>query len=151
MTITSESLARHFASLPDEELVEKFQSGELTDLAQDLAAAELRARRIDVPRRKPTVANPALPEEEEANVIPMVIGGDLVQLASFSDLNSANLLQSRLDAEGVPAIVPDTFASLADGHFLVRVMVPESYFERAAQIKMRIDRGDYELDEKDAN
>jgi hypothetical protein len=145
MTITSESLARYFANLPDEELIEKFRSGELTDLAQDVAAAELRGRRLDLPRRKAPLPEPV--PAEEANIAPMAIAGDLVQLASFDNLNSANLLQSRLDAEGVPAMVAGGFAYLNEST-LVRVLVPESYFEPAALIKKRIDRGDYQIDDK---
>jgi cell division septation protein DedD len=145
MAITYESLARHFVRLPDEELIEKFQSGELTDLAQDVAAAELRTRRIEVPRRKPALPEPI--STAEPDIEPMAIGADLVQLASFDNLSSAILLQSRLDAEGVPAMVADAFGYLKESG-LVRVLVPESYFERAALIKMRIDRGDYALDDK---
>jgi hypothetical protein len=52
----------------------------------------------------------------------------------------------------VPAIVADDFASRnipfgvgVDG---VRVLVPESHVERAAEIKKKIERGDYALDDK---
>jgi len=145
MTITPDSLAKYFARLPDEELIERFQSGELTDLAQDVAAVELRTRRIDVPRHKPQPPQPIA--DEEAGIEPVAIGGDLVLLAAFDNLISANLLQSRLDAEGVPAMVAEAFAYVNE-YGCVRVLVPESYFERAALIKMRIDRGEYALDDK---
>ena len=76
---------------------------------------------------------------------------DLVLVARLNSV-SASLLQSRLNAEGVPAIVVDDFASRyipfglgVDG---VRGLVPESYFERAAEIRRKIDRGDYTLDDK---
>ena len=147
MRITPESLAKYFARLPDEELIERFQSGELTDLAQDVAAVELRVRRIDVPRHKPAPPQPVA--EAEADIERVAIGGDLVLLAAFDNLISANLLRGRLDAEGVPAMVADGFTYLNESR-LVRVLVPESYFERAALVKMRIDRGAYELDDKDA-
>lgn len=145
MTITYESLVKHFADLPDDELIEIFRSGELIDFAQDIAAAELRKRRINLPRPEPAPPEPIPSAEPE--IAPMASSGDLVQLAAFDNLVSANLLQSRLDAEGVPAIVADAFGY---GYWssLVRVLVPESYYERAERIKMKIDRGDYQLDDK---
>jgi hypothetical protein len=65
-------------------------------------------------------------------------------------VSSAHLLQSRLDAEGLPSIVADALTyqniigALGGG---VRVFVPESYFARAADIKSRIDSGTYTLED----
>jgi hypothetical protein len=76
---------------------------------------------------------------------------DLVLLARFYDVSSAYLLQSRLDAEGLPSIVADalTYQNIIGGARGggVRVLVPESYFARAAEIKSRIYSGTYTLDD----
>ncbi len=143
MTVTRQSLVEHFGLLSDDELLEQFQSGDLTDLARDVAAEELRSRRIDF--SEAPSPKPATEPDESAGWS----SEDLVPLARL-DAVSASLLQSRLNAEGVPAIIADEFACrnvpfgvAVDG---VRVLVPESYLERAAEIKRKVDRGDYALE-----
>jgi Putative prokaryotic signal transducing protein len=147
MTPTRQSLVDHCGLLSDDELLDQFRSGDLTDLAQDVAATELRSRNIDFSEAR----SPKPSAEPEVDVKAGWSSEDLVLVARLNSV-SANLLQSRLNAEGVPAIVADDFASRnipfgvgVDG---VRVLVPESYFERAAEIKKKIDRGDYALDDK---
>ncbi len=148
MTVTRQSLVEHFGLLSDDELLDQFQSGDLTDLAQDVAAAELRSRKIDFSEAR----SPEPSTEPEVDVKAAWSSEDLVLVARLNSV-SAHLLQSRLNAEGVPAIVADDLAyrnipfggAGLDG---VRVLVPESYFDRAAEIKKKIDRGDYALDDK---
>ena len=136
MTITRQSLAEYFGRLNDDELVIEFQSGGLTELAREVAAAEIQSRNIDI---------------SEEDVPPTSGSEDLVLLARFYDVSSAYLLQSRLDAEGLPSIVADalTYQNIIGGALGggVRVLVPESYFARAAEIKGRIDSGTYTLDD----
>ena len=66
------------------------------------------------------------------------------------------MLQSRLQAEGVPAVVADAqivgvnpLLTMAVGG--ARVLVRELDFERARQIVSAIDRGDYRLDDQTAS
>jgi hypothetical protein len=136
MTITRQSLAEYFGRLNDDELVVEFQSGGLTELAREVAAAEIQSRDIDI---------------SEEDVPPTSGSENLVLLARFYDVSSAYLLQSRLDAEGLPSIVADalTYQNIIGGALGggVRVLVPESYFARAADIKSRIDSGTYTLDD----
>jgi hypothetical protein len=80
-------------------------------------------------------------------------GGDLVLIARFFTPVEAQMLQSRLQAEGVPAVVADAqtvgvnpLLTMALGG--VRVLVPESDFERAREIVSAIERGDYRLDDQ---
>ena len=143
MTPTRQSLVEHFGLLSDDELLDQFQSGDLTDLAQDVAAAELRSRKIDFSEAR----SPKPSTEPEVDVKAGWSSEDLVLVARRNSV-SANLLQSRLNAEGVPAIVADENVPYCVGVDDVRVLVPESYFERAAEIKKKIDRGDYALDDK---
>jgi hypothetical protein len=136
MTITRQSFAEHFGRLNDDELVIEFQSGGLTELAREVAAAEIQSRNIDI---------------LEEDVPPTSGSEDLVLLARFYDVSSAYLLRSRLEAEGLPSIVADalTYQNIIGGALGggVRVLVPESYFALAAEIKNRIDSGTYTLDD----
>jgi hypothetical protein len=136
MTITRQSFAEHFGRLNDDELVIEFQSGGLTELAREVAAAEIQSRNIGI---------------SEEDVPPTSGSEDLVLLARFYDVSSAYLLRSRLEAEGLPSIVADalTYQNIIGGALGggVRVLVPESYFARAAEIMSRIDSGTYTLDD----
>jgi hypothetical protein len=153
MIVTRESLTEHFGLLGDDELLDQFRSGELTELAHEVAGAELARRKIDASMSKPAPAEVEPPEAESLpGDEPRSDDEDLVLLGRFSNPVDAYLLQSRLDAEGVPAIVADalTYQNMAFGAVIggVRVLVPESYVERAAEIKKEIDRGDFALDDK---
>ena len=143
MMITRQSLAEHFGRLNNDELVTEFQSGELTELAREVAAAEIQSRSIDISQYQARLPEPRPEPEMDSE--------DLVLLARFYDVSSAYLLQSRLDAEGLPSIVADalTYQNIIGGALGggVRVLVPESYFARAAEIKSRIDSGTYTLDD----
>jgi len=148
MMITRQSLAEHFGRLNDDELVTEFQSGELTELAKEVAAAEIQSRSIDISQYQARLPEPRPePEMDSEDLVPE----NLVLLARFYDVSSAYLLQSRLDAEGLPSIVADALSyqnviggALGGG---VRVLIPESYLARAAEIKSRIDSGTYTLDD----
>ena len=141
MMITRQSLAEHFGRLNNDELVTEFQSGGLTELAKEVAGAEIQSRSIDISQYQAR-----LPD-----IAPIPCSEDLVLLARFYDVSSAYLLQSRLDAEGLPSIVADalTYQNIIGGALGggVRVLVPESYFARAAEIKSRIDSGTYTFDD----
>src|SRR6266436_6140659 len=123
MMITRQSLAEHFGRLNDDELVSEFQSGELTELAREVAAAEIQSRSIDISQYPARPPEP-LPEPE-------LESEGLVPLARFYDASSAYLLQSRLDAEGLPSIVADALSyQNVIGGGGVRVLIPESYLAR---------------------
>src|SRR6266849_8075600 len=143
MMITRQSLAEHFGRLNNDELVTEFQSGGLTELAREVAAAEIQSRNIDISQYQARLPEPRPEPEMDSE--------DLVLLARFYDVSSAYLLQSRLDAEGLPSIVADalTYQNIIGGALGggVRVLVPESYLARAAEIKSRINSGTYTLDD----
>ena len=65
MTITRQSLLERFQLLSDEELLALFRSGDLIELAQDVAAQELRQRRVDL--TKPAAALPADSEDSSSS------------------------------------------------------------------------------------
>jgi hypothetical protein len=76
-----------------------------------------------------------------------------VQLARTFTAIEAQMLRSRLEVEGIPAVVTDDnivqaspLLSLAIGG--ARVLVPESYFELATEIAAAVARGEYALDDE---
>jgi len=81
-------------------------------------------------------------------------GGDLRLLARFLNPTDAFILQGRLQAEGVRAVVAD--AQLVQTHSLLaiavggaRVLVPLSQLAEARDIHAALERGDYALDDED--
>ena len=145
MTVTRESLVEHFALLSDEELLNQFRSGELTDLAAEVAGSELRARKIDCSTTgaEDLLADPLAQDDAEVDT------GDMVLAARYSTAAEAYMLQSRLELEGMPAVVTDTqvaqnLVPVAAGG--VRVLVPEAYLTRAREIVLAIEKGDFALD-----
>jgi hypothetical protein len=144
MEVTRQSLTEHFQLLSDEELLGQFQSGELTDLAKEVAELELRGRKIDCSQLHSETSVAEEPAEDDA----AVDAGDLVLAARYSTAAEAYLLQARLELEGVPAVVTDAqmaqnLVPLAIG---VRVLVPESCLARAREIALAVEKGDFALD-----
>jgi hypothetical protein len=152
MSITRQSLLERFQLLNNEELLALFHSGDLIDLAKDVAAEELRQRAVDL--SKPAAEVTADSADSSGGGDEGTSGsGDLVLIARLFTALDAHLLRSRLEAEGVPAVVVDDnivqtnpFLTLAVGG--VRVLVPESLAERAREIARAIERGDYALDDQ---
>jgi Putative prokaryotic signal transducing protein len=145
MTVTRQSLVEHFQLLSDEELLAQFQSGDLTDLAAEIAGSELRARKIDcsTPDAEDLLADPLAQDDATVDT------GDLVLVARYSTAAEAYMLQSRLELEGIPAVVTDTqvaqnLVPIAIGG--VRVLAPEAYLTRAREIVLAIEKGDFALD-----
>jgi hypothetical protein len=58
MMITRQSLAEHFGRLNNDELVTEFQSGGLTELAREVAAAEIESRSIDISQYQARLPEP---------------------------------------------------------------------------------------------
>jgi hypothetical protein len=142
MTVTRQGLLEHFQLLNDHELLAQFHSGELTALAGEVAAEELQRRNLDL--SKPAV-------ELSAKSQATLASGDLVSVASYLTASEAHLLQNRLELESIPAVVTNdlmfqAITPISAGG--VRVLVPETYLERASEIAAAIERGDYALDDQ---
>ena len=152
MTVTRESLLERFQLLNDEQLLGLFQSGDLIDLAKEVAAEELGRRGVEIamPAIEANMASEnALGSEDNAPSD----GGDLVVIARLLTPAEAHMLQSRLHADGVPAAITDdhivgtnSLLTMAAGG--VRVLVPAADFEHAREIVGAIERGDYRLDDQ---
>ena len=148
MDVTRESLSETFNLYTDAELLELYRSGDLTELATDVARAELAKRGLDTARPAPAPSPAPQPEPEPEPVIE----GDLVAVARLLDPTEGEMLRGRLEAEGVPAIVVDkqtatqVFYKYTIGG--VRILVPEAYLERAREIVKADARGDYAIDDQ---
>lgn len=143
-----DALAALFADLSDDALLERIRSGGLTDSAMRVAEKELESRGL---RAVP-------PEKQNRSQSPQSNwqsgtqdGPDLVHLVGLLKPMEAEVLRSRLEAEGVYAIVADAdlarigWASPADGG--ARVLVAERDFEKAKIVLKHLQRGDYSLDD----
>jgi hypothetical protein len=142
MHVSREKLQEIFASLDSDELVARHASGTLTELAYQVAEEEIRRRGIEPPERK-------APGPGESSDIPY---DPLTAIARFLTATEAYVLQGRLEAEGIHAVVADDqqvqmneLLSPALGG--VRVLVPRSALTRAHEIKAAVVRGDYRIDE----
>ena len=135
-----EDLARRYRDISDEELLRMASSGNLTTLAQDVAAAELRSRGIaPVPPRNEETAAPETPS-------------DFVTIYSTLDWHQAQAFKARLAAEGVPIYIGDAHTNQTDplltpalGGF--RIRVPAERVREASEILAAIQAGKFALDE----
>ena len=132
-------LAAKYSGMETEELLELYRSG-LTDLAEEVAAAELRTRAVLVPSR-PAPVDPSMSD---------TYAGDLVPVARYFNPTEAQVLQACLQAADVPAVVAD--AGLVQANSLltvavggVRVLVPEGFVAQAQEVIDAFNRGDLEL------
>src|SRR5919109_1694118 len=87
-------LEARFRELADDELLRRCASGELTELAQSVAMAEVRARGLELP--------PRAEEPKEAEYL-----GDWVIAARYLSYAEVHLIRSLLQGAGIPAEVAD--------------------------------------------
>jgi len=132
-------LAGKYRDLETEELLNLFRSG-LTELAGEVAVAELNARGVAVPSR---------PVDDDLAASD-IYAGDFVSVASYFNPTEAHVLRACLQAADVPAVVAD--AGLVQANLLltvalggVRVLVPEGFVAQARDIIDAFNRGDLEL------
>jgi hypothetical protein len=78
--------------------------------------------------------------------------GDLMVVARFFSPTDAYMLQSCLEANGVPAVVADAHLVQAN-QFLttavggVRVLVPQSHFEQGMAVRKAFEAGEFQIDD----
>jgi hypothetical protein len=139
-----ETLAREYQRISDEALLEMLRSGKLTELAQEVAAAELGQRGVD-PGRPPEPPRELEPEPDEP-------GSDYVTVYKTMSLSEAQLLRARLAAEGIPPYVADEHTVQTDqllapamGGFRVRVLREQA--DEARQLLSAFQAGGLALDD----
>ena len=137
--LSSTYIAELFNSLSDDELTRRAASGELTEAALALAAAELTARGLDVP--------PVQTDQQQA---PAEYQGDLTIVARQLTAIEAHLLASCLNAAGVPAEASDThfvqtYSLLIGAVGGASVRVPANFVNEARDVIAAFRRGDFAL------
>lgn len=135
-----QELQHLFGNLSDEELVASGSSGELTDLAQEVANAEARSRGLSFHPRTVVPDDPA--------TLPAVYHGDMQIVARHLTPAEAHMLASTLHAGGVPAEAGDTNlvqanspGTAAVGGACVRV--PVEFLAEATELIAALQRGDF--------
>jgi hypothetical protein len=124
-------LEQQFRNLPDEELMARGSSGDLTDLAQEVANAEARSRGLQFKPRRVVSDDPV--------TLPSVYHGVMQTVARPMTPTEARLLVSTLQADGVPAEAVDTNR----GGTCVRV--PAAFVTEAHELIAAFKRGDFAL------
>jgi len=139
-------LADTFRELGDEELVERWRSGNLTDVAVEVARAELARRGICAPE---FTRIDAVDENPAAQ-------GDVsfVTVARSLEPFQIEMLRARLKAEGIEAFAVDAginqinpLVSIAVGG--VRLMVPRESADEARRIVELVKAGRFALRDDD--
>jgi hypothetical protein len=106
MDINKEELASRYREMSDDELLRRVTAGTLTELAQEIASAELAARGIDLPE----LVDDEVTEHDSLEAEPESHSGvDLVTIARIINPLRANLLKVHLESEGI-------FTHLLGGH-----------------------------------
>jgi Putative prokaryotic signal transducing protein len=138
--VTEASLAAQYAELPDETLLQRIQSGTLTDMAFKVMSAELSKRGLAY-----------VEPQAEPEPLPMDSDHDdrWSNLEQYLSPIEAEVLCGLLNSEGVPAQVADIHLMTAlpmwqtAAYGGVRVRVPTAFLQRAMEIKAAFVAGAY--------
>jgi len=141
-----DELAETFGRMSDDELIERWRSGSLTDVAVEVMRAELEKRRIAVPeftRYEPAHEDPG-PQHDVS----------FVTVARSLEPLQIEMLRARLQAEGVRAFVVDAGINQANALYSiaiggVRLMVPRESAEEARRIIGLVRSGGFALRDDD--
>ncbi|WP_266158159.1 putative signal transducing protein [Dyella silvatica] len=143
MTAERAVLQQRFQQMADDELLRRYVSGDMTELALQVARDELISREVALP-----LAEPARDELDRGDRR----RGDVVCLTRFLVPTEAHILCARLNAEGIATVAGEAnllqanpFLTQAVGG--VRVLVYEADLARAREIFQAFQRGDFALSE----
>jgi hypothetical protein len=139
-------LIETFRALNDEELVERWREGYLTEIAIEVARAEFLRRGIAVP-----VAGPAEEPESPADVEEAVIFVTVARSLIPSDLH---ILRARLEGDGIPSFVIDDNITRMNSLWSVavggaRLLVPQPLAAEAREIIGLLRAGRFAIGEDD--
>jgi hypothetical protein len=146
MKIDRAVLEERFRDMSEAEILDRLRTGELTELALEVALAEASQRGFG------RVARDALGDAQGGELAPD--RGVLKLCAQYLNPMDAQVLAARLQAEGLAPRVLDADTMYASGALFgalasvgVRVMIPESQLEEAKRIRAAVDAGEYAIDE----
>ena len=156
MQTSREDLAKAFGELDDAALLRRLREHALTDEGHVAAIAELRARGLDLARLGVDADVSADLDGDADECEPDEPASDsLTAVAQFSFPIDAQLLQARLEADGIPAWVTNANTVQAFGYLRnavggVRVMVPTRLVDAAKAVMAALAAGEYALDENES-
>lgn len=140
-------LTETFRAMSDDELVERWGEGHLTDAAIKVARAEFRRRGIVVPESGPADDPEPLPEAEET-VTFVTVARSLIPADLY-------VLRARLEGDGIPSFVVDdnivrmnSLWSVAVGG--ARLLVPQPLALEAREIIGLLRAGQFAIGEDEA-
>jgi hypothetical protein len=139
-------LADTMGQMSDEELLERWRSGNFTEVAVEVARSELSRRGIDAPEFVPM----QLPDDDPA----MQGEVSFVTIVSSLEPMQIEMLRARLQAEGIMVVAVDAGITQANALYAiavggVRLMVPKESADEARHIIGLIQSGCFALREDD--
>jgi hypothetical protein len=149
MTDPRPELSETYREMSDDELVERWTEGHLTEIAKEVARAEFARRGMAVPARTAADDEDDTPDgtAAEETVVFETVARSLIP----SDLH---ILCARLEADGIPAFVVDDNITRMNSLWSVavggaRLLVPQSFATEAKQIIGYVRSGRFRLREGD--
>ena len=144
-------LKERFEQMDDDELLRRYRSGDMTELAEQVAAEALRERNLSTDLLP--APDPSAPERM-INHAHADMDGDVVCLTRVTSPIQAELLCGLLESEGVYAMAADSNlvrvnSMLTQALGGIRIMVRESELERARDIEQAFRRGDFAIPSDD--
>jgi hypothetical protein len=141
-----EELSETFSRMTDDELIERWSTGKLTETAVEVARAEFAKRRISIPDLPPEAADEeAGPQHDVA----------FATVARSLEPLQMEMLRSRLRAEGIEAFTVDAGINQANALIGiavggVRLMVPRESADEARRIIQLVNSGKLALRDDEA-
>ena len=154
MTTTPADLAKVFSELSDEVLLRRLREGALTADARAVAIGELQSRGIALAAQDIAMTADEQFRDDDTCSDAMDASDSLTAIARFSFPIDAQILQARLEADGIPAWVVNANVAQAFGPLRntvggVGVMVPTNEVENAQRVIAALAAGEYALDDDD--
>jgi hypothetical protein len=138
-------LSQSFSEMSDEELMERWCGGYLTDVAVEIARTEFSLRGVQPPAYVAKEVDMGPVDEEPS---------DLVEVARSQALVELEVLAARLRSEGIPPLIVNEntnrmgpqFSNTAGG---ARLLVPSQFARDAMEIVALVKAGVFTLGETD--
>ena len=139
-------LCQSFSEMSDEELLERWCGGYLTDIAVEVARAEFSLRGVQPPPYVAKEGDDPLVDEGEPS--------ELVEVARSQVVAELEVLAARLNSEGIPPLIVNAntnrmgpqFSNAAGG---ARLLVPSQFANDAREIVALVKAGAFTLRDGD--
>jgi hypothetical protein len=146
MEVPRAELSESFSQMSDEELMERWCDGCLTDIAVEVARNEFSLRGVQPP--------PYVPRDLDTRAANEGNPSELVEIARSQMFGNLEVLRARLDSEGIPSLIVNEnsnrmgpqFSNTAGG---ARLLVLSQFADDAKQIVALLNAGAFVLGEGD--